>query len=72
MPLPDVLLSVSENSITKSVGLLQGTLNLLILEILELEHLHGWVLAQRVKQMSNDVIQVGSSRTSLWDLSSHF
>jgi PadR family transcriptional regulator PadR len=44
---------------SKSDDLLQGTLNLLILKILELEPLHGWALAQRLKQMSNDVLQVG-------------
>jgi PadR family transcriptional regulator, regulatory protein PadR len=38
--------------------LVQGTLNVLILRILELEPLHGWALAQRLKQVSNDVLQV--------------
>jgi hypothetical protein len=52
MPLPDVLLLVCEISITKSVDLLQGTLNLLILKILELEPLHGWAFAQRLKRMT--------------------
>jgi PadR family transcriptional regulator, regulatory protein PadR len=53
------LLSISDNTMTKPNDLLQGTLNLLILKILELEPLHGWALAQRLKQMSNDVLQVG-------------
>jgi PadR family transcriptional regulator, regulatory protein PadR len=44
---------------SKANDLLQGTLNLLILKILELEPMHGWALAQRLKQMSNDVLQVG-------------
>jgi PadR family transcriptional regulator, regulatory protein PadR len=53
------LLSISDNTMPKPNDLLQGTLNLLILKILELEPLHGWALAQRLKQMSNDVLQVG-------------
>lgn len=44
---------------SKATDLLQGTLNLLILKILELQPLHGWALAQRLKQMSDDVLQVG-------------
>ena len=32
---------------------------LLILKILALEPMHGWALAQRLKQMSKDVLQVG-------------
>lgn len=38
--------------------LLQGTLNVLILRILDLQPLHGWALSQRLKQVSNDVLQV--------------
>ncbi len=38
--------------------LVQGTLNVLILKILQLEPLHGWALSQRLKQVSNDVLQV--------------
>src|SRR5215471_865565 len=43
----------------KPNDLVQGTLGLLILRILALEPMHGWALAQRLKQMSNDVLQVG-------------
>ena len=39
-------------------GLLQGTLDLLILKILVLEPLHGWAIGQRLKQVSGDVLQV--------------
>ena len=38
--------------------LVQGTLGLLILRILALEPMHGWALAQRLKQMSQDILQV--------------
>jgi transcriptional regulator len=43
----------------KPNDLVQGTLGLLILRILALEPTHGWALAQRLKQMSKDVLQVG-------------
>ena len=37
---------------------LQGTLDLLILKALSLEPMHGWGVAQRIQQMSRDVLQV--------------
>ena len=36
----------------------QGTLELLILKILALEPLHGWAIGQRLRQVSDDVLQV--------------
>jgi transcriptional regulator len=39
--------------------LLQGTLDLLILQTLVLEPKHGWGIAQRIQQVSGDVLQVG-------------
>ena len=39
--------------------LLQGTLDLLILKTLELEPMHGWGIAQRIEQVSKEVLQVG-------------
>ena len=47
--------------VSKPTDLVQGTLDLLILRILELEPLHGWAIAQRIRQMSRDVLQVGQS-----------
>jgi len=38
--------------------LLQGTLDLLILKILSLEAMHGWAIAQRINQLSEDVLRV--------------
>src|SRR5688572_26738515 len=38
--------------------LLQGTLDVLILKTLQLGANHGWGLAQRIRQMSDDVLQV--------------
>jgi transcriptional regulator len=37
---------------------LQGTLDLLVLNILALEPLHGWAISQRLKQVSGDILQV--------------
>ena len=42
---------------TKS-DLPQGTLDLLILQVLALEPLHGYAIAQRLRQMSRHVVQV--------------
>jgi len=38
--------------------LLQGTLDLLILKVVALGPIHGYAIAQRLQQMSGDVLQV--------------
>lgn len=38
--------------------LVQGTLDLLLLKILALEPLHGWAISQRLRQISDEVLQV--------------
>lgn len=38
--------------------MLQGTLDLLILETLSLGPMHGWGVSQRIQQLSSDVLQV--------------
>jgi|SRR5687768_11893974 len=38
--------------------LLPGTLDLLILRTLQAEPLHGWAIAERIQQLSQDVLQV--------------
>lgn len=43
---------------TKSTELLQGTLDLLILKVVSLEPMHGWAIAQRIRQLSKDVLRV--------------
>jgi transcriptional regulator len=45
------------SSRTKS-DLPQGTLDLLVLQVVSLEPLHGYAIAQRLRQMSRDVVQV--------------
>ena len=44
---------------SKPTDLVQGTLDLLILKVLANEATHGWAIAQRIRLMSNDVLQVG-------------
>jgi PadR family transcriptional regulator, regulatory protein PadR len=46
---------------TKSAELLQGTLDLLILKVLCLEPMHGWAIAQRIRQLSQEVLRVNQS-----------
>ena len=44
---------------SKSTDLMQGTLNLLILKVTAIEPMHGWAIAQRIRLLSGDVLQVG-------------
>ena len=44
---------------SKPTDLVQGTLDLLILRTLALEPMHGWAIAQRIRQVSGEVLQVG-------------
>lgn len=46
---------------TKPTDLVQGTLDLLILRTIALEPMHGWAIAQRIRQVSQDVLQVNQS-----------
>jgi PadR family transcriptional regulator len=46
---------------TKNSELLPGTLDLLILRVLARETMHGYGIAQRLKLVSEDVLQVGES-----------
>lgn len=38
---------------------MQGTLDLLVLKVIALQPMHGWAIAQRIRQMSGEVLQVG-------------
>ena len=46
---------------SKPTDLVQGTLDLLILKTVALEPMHGWAIAQRIRQQSSDVLRVGQS-----------
>jgi PadR family transcriptional regulator, regulatory protein PadR len=42
----------------KPTDLVQGTLGLLILKTLALQPMHGWGIAQRIREVSKEVLQV--------------
>ena len=42
----------------KPTELVQGTLDLLILRVVALEPIHGWAIAQRIRQVSKEALQV--------------
>jgi len=42
----------------KPTDLVQGTLDLLILKTIAVEAMHGWGIAQRIRQVSKEVLQV--------------
>jgi len=44
--------------VSKPTDLVQGTLDLLILKTIALQPMHGWAIAQRIRQISNEVLQV--------------
>jgi PadR family transcriptional regulator, regulatory protein PadR len=54
----------------QSAEILQGTLDLLILKTVAPEPMHGWGIAQRIQQISRDVLQVqqGSLYPALYRL----
>ena len=54
----------------ESAELLQGTLDLLILKSLQHEPMHGFAIVQRIRQMSDEVLQVeqGSLYPALYRL----
>jgi transcriptional regulator len=41
------------------IDLLQGTLDLLILRVLSRGEMHGWGIAERIEQLSSEVLSVG-------------
>ena len=54
----------------KKPDILQGTLDLLILRILDLETMHGFAIAKRIEQVSEDLLRVehGSLYPALYRL----
>jgi len=44
--------------VSKPSDLVQGTLDMLILKILDLQPMNGWAISQRLKQISSDVLGV--------------
>jgi PadR family transcriptional regulator PadR len=56
--------------LSPAVEILQGTLALLIRKTLALEPMHGWGIAQRIQQVSRDILQIqqGSLYPALYRL----
>jgi transcriptional regulator len=44
--------------LSDQTDILQGTLDLLIMRTIALERLHGWAIAQRIQQISDDLLRV--------------
>jgi PadR family transcriptional regulator, regulatory protein PadR len=42
----------------KPTGLVHGTLDLMILKTISLEPKHGWAIAKRIQQVSQDTLQI--------------
>ena len=42
----------------KPADLIQGTLDLLILKTISTGPIHGWAIAKRIQQVSNEILQV--------------
>jgi transcriptional regulator len=44
--------------LSDQTDVLQGTLDLLIMRTIALEPMHGWAIAQRINQISNELLRV--------------
>jgi len=44
--------------LSKPTDLVQGTLDLLILKTMAAEPIHGWAIAQRIRDVSKNILQV--------------
>lgn len=44
--------------VSDHTDVLQGTLDLLIMRTIALQPMHGWAIAQRIQQISNDLLRV--------------
>ena len=42
----------------KPTDLVQGTVDLLIMKTIALEPMHGWAIAQRIRQLSEEILQL--------------
>jgi len=55
------LMSLDEESMSEPTDLVQGTVDLLILKTITPGPLYGWAIAQRIKQVSNDVMKLNQN-----------
>jgi transcriptional regulator len=44
--------------VSDQTDVLQGTLDLLIMKTIALEPMHGWAIAQRIQQISDDLLRI--------------
>ena len=44
--------------VSDQTDVLQGTLDLLVMRTIALEPMHGWAIAQRIQQISDDLLRV--------------
>src|SRR5229473_4431327 len=54
-------MSLNEGSMSKPTDLVQGTVDLLILKTIAPQPMHGWAVAQRIKQVSHDVLKINQN-----------
>jgi transcriptional regulator len=59
--------------VSDQTDVLQGTLDLIIMRTIALEPMHGWAIAQRIRQISDDLLRVqqGSLYPALHRLEHH-
>jgi transcriptional regulator len=48
----------ADDIMTRTPDLLPGTVDLLILRTLQKDALHGWAIAERIQEISEDVLQI--------------
>jgi transcriptional regulator len=46
------------DGVSDQTDVLQGTLDLLIMRMIALQPMHGWAIAQRIQQVSDDLLRV--------------
>jgi hypothetical protein len=46
------------DGVSDQTDLIQGTLDLLIMRTIAREPMHGWAIAQRIQQMSDELLKV--------------
>ena len=52
------LANLQERRVSDQTDVLQGTLDLLIMRTIALEPMHGWAIAQRIQQISDELLRV--------------
>src|SRR5207302_6538202 len=53
--------SEGKRDVSRPTDLVQGTVDLLILKTIAPQPMHGWAIAQRIKQVSHDVLKINQN-----------